>query len=271
MARHRKRGTSAASNNRIKAKKGASAQQAQILALNQKVNLNTRKLQGVRYKVQHTFRGGGIISATPTLPYTSYALNNVSQLGQIFSAPDESAGGKYNYDRAGRFFLQYNITSNTELSPMNLTIFIIRPKNSKVALSAGLNVPYVPGAPAITLLNNTDFVNSLGLAMMNKKRWHIDAHWAVNTSPIVTSINQPGSPAPAPTQNWQGDLHPIRKHYRGKNHLVLNNRTGVWSDTQNHAVNPSQRQYLVIFNNNLNTQASPNIAFQCLWTAFTSE
>lgn len=271
MARHRRPKTRAASNSNIKAKKSASAQQKQLLALNRKVNLNTRKLQGVRYKVQHTYHSGGIIAATAAQPFTAWALNAPSLLGQIFSAPDEAEGGKYNMDNQGRFYLNYNITSGKEISPMNLTVFVVRPKNAKVAVSAGINVPVPAGTPPLVLLNNTDYTQTLGIAMINKKRWHIDAHWAINTSPIVTTINQPGAPSPAPTQNWQGDLHPLRKHYRGRNVLKLNNRTGKWSDTQDHAVNPSQRQYLVVFNNNLNTQLSPNIIFQCLWTAYTSE
>ena len=262
----------AATNTKIRYKRPtAKTQQSQILDINTKLNTVQRQIRGIRYKVQHTYHSGGIIQATAAQPFTAYALNNPSQMGQIFSAPGEAAGGKYNFDSAGRFYLNYNITSGKEPSPMNLTVFIIRPKTAKVAVSAGINVPIAPNAPPLTLLNNTDFTQTLGICMINTKRWHIDYHAAVNTSPIITSINQPGAPTPAPLQNWQGDLHPIRKHYKGRNVLKLNNRTGIWSDTQDHAVNASQRQFLVIFNNNLNTQLSPNIAFQCLWTAYTSE
>lgn len=276
MGRSRKSRNKATKQN-IRENKSATAQSEQILDLKKEVNLNTRKLQGVRYKVQHTLRGGGIIAATSAQPFRAWALNNPSQMGQIFSAPDEGEGGKYNFDNQGRFYLQMNITSGTEISPMSLSVFILRPKTMKVAVSAGINVPIAPNppppalpTPPIQLIVGTDFVNSLGLSMVNKKRWHIDGHWAVNTSPIVTGIQGGGGP-PAPLINWQGDLHPIRKYYKGKNMLKLNNRTGKWSDTLDHAVNPTQRQFLVIFNNNLNQQLSPNLNFQCLWTAFTSE
>lgn len=262
---------SAASNKKISSRRPtASNQKAQILALNAKVNANSRKLEGLRYKVQHSQRFGGIIGATVQQPYSHWSINRPSQMTQVFSAPNESAGGKYNYDRKGRFYMKYNITSGSEQSPLALSVFLIRPKNSKVAVSAGLNVAQNPGTSVLNLIQGVDYVNSLGLSMMNTKRWVLDAHWNITTSPIITAINQAG-PAPAPTVNWQGDLHPIRKSFRGKNVLVLNNRTGLWSDTLDYAVNPNQRQFLVIFNNNQNQDQSPNIAGQCLWTAYTSE
>jgi hypothetical protein len=189
---------------------------------------------------------------------------------QVFSAPEEAEGGKYNFDRKGRFYMQYNITSGSEQSPLPLSAFIIRPMNTKVSVSAGINVQPAQGASPLNLIQGVDYVNNLGIPMINKKRWHIDYHANLTTSPIVTSVKQAG-PSPAPTVNWQGDLHPIRRSYRGKNVLVLNNRTGKWSDTADWSVNPNQRQFLVIFNNNINQDQSANIAIQCLWTAFTSE
>lgn len=259
---------SAASNKKIQSRKPtASNQKAQILALNKKVNDNSKKLEGVRYKVQHAIRiGGNITAAAPATPYICWALNRPSEMNQVFSAPDEAQGGKYNMDNKGRFFMDLNIVSNNEPSPLPLTVFIVRPKNMKVAVSAGINVAPSQGQQPLSLQSGIDFVNSIGLAMMNKKRWHIDKHWSINLGPVRTPITM----EPSPTA-WQGDLRPIRRSFRCPNYLKLNNRVGVWKDTLDYAVNPNQRQFLIVFNNNQGTSTSPTLNAQILMTAFTSE
>ena len=262
MVHSRRRGR-AATNKKIASKKPtAKNQQAQILDLNQKVNLNTRKLEGVRYKVQHATRLSLNIVGTPTNPYSVLEVNAPSNLQQVFSAPTESAGGKYNWDNRGRSHMTYNITCNNEMTPMALTVFLIRPKTSKVAVSAGLNV----AGTTFNLIANTDYINNLSTGTyMNKKRWHIDAHWLINLNPIRSLSS--GVPA-----QWEGDLHPVRRVYNGKNHLRLNNRTGLWSDTADHAVNPSMRQFLVVFNPNTSiTTTYPILNGMILHTAYTSE
>lgn len=258
---------SAATNKKIANRKpSASNQKAQILALNHKVNQNTKKLEGVRYKVQHYTRIADVVQATALNQYYAWPLNRPSQMNQVFSAPDEALGGKYNFDLKGRMFMDLAIKSNNEPTPLNLSCFIVRPKTSKVALSAELNVAYPsPLFNAMKLINGVDYVTNVGLAMMNKKRWHIDKHWNVTTAPIRAPITID------PPTAWQSDLRPIRRTFRGPNVLKLNNRTGNWKDTLDHAVNPNQRQFLVIFNNNQSTDTSPTVNASILFTAFTSE
>ena len=95
---HRRRyaKSSAASQDKIKYKKPtAKNQQNQILALNKKVNDNTRKLAGVRYKVVHKTRLALNIIGTAANPYRVLSLNAPSLMTQIFSAPSEAEGGRY--------------------------------------------------------------------------------------------------------------------------------------------------------------------------------
>lgn len=258
---NRSRRKSAATNRSIERKKPtASNQKSQILALNKKVNANARKLAGVRYKVTHSTRLALAITGTTANPYRVLTLNAPSAMNQIFSAPNEAEGGKYNWDGKGRFNLTMNISTNTEPTPMPLSVFIVSPKNSKVALSLGINV----ATPALfTLVNNVDYVNNVGNTYMNPKRFNIHKHWLINLNPIRTL----GGTTP-----WQGDLHPIRKTFSMKNPLKLNNRTGVWSSTADEAVNPNQRLFMVVFNNNIASPTTyPNLNGLVLSTAYTSE
>lgn len=261
MVKHYYRRTRAASNRSIERKKPTAAtQKKQILALNQKVNANSRKLEGVRYKVSHSTRLALNIEGTVPNPYKVLPLNAPSNMLGVFSDPEEQKGGKYNMDGRGRFNLVMNISTNTEPTPMPLSVFIVSPKNSKVAVSLGINV----GGTAFNLINGTDYVNNLAAGTyMNPKRFNIHKHWLINLNPIVTL----GGTTP-----WQGDLHPIRKTFSMKNPLKLNSRTGVWSATADEAVNPNQRLFLIVFNNNTGTPGTyPVLNGMVLSTAFTSE
>lgn len=247
----------------ISRKPTAKAQQSQILSLKKKIDKNSRLLEGVRYRVTHTTRLAMNVDApSAATPYKVLALNAPSNMTQIFSAPDESEGGKYNYDRKGRTHMTLNIVSNNEPTPLPLQIFIVSCKNAKVALSVGINV----ATTTFNLINGTDYVNNLANATyMNTKRFNIHKHWMVNLSPIQALSS--GVPA-----QWQGDLHPIKRTYSMKNPLVLNNRTGVWSSTPDEGVNPSQRLFMVVFNNNIGTPSTyPIITGQIIHTAWTSE
>ena len=75
---------SAATNKKIANRKpSASNQKAQILALNHKVNQNTKKLEGVRYKVQHYTRIADVVQATALNQYYAWPLNRPSQMNQV--------------------------------------------------------------------------------------------------------------------------------------------------------------------------------------------
>lgn len=256
------RRTNAATNKKIAYKPPtARTQQKQLLALNKKVNDNTRKLEGIRYKVTHKSRLVLNIEATATVPYKAIPINAPSNMVQIFSAPNESQGGKYNWDRKGRTHLEFNIVSNNEPSPLPIQVFVVSAKNSKVAAELGMNS--LPGT--FNLVNNRDYVNNIGAAsFMNRKRFNIHKHWRINLSPIQTMQTGPAAV-------WQGDLHPIHKRFSMKNPLVLNNRTGFWDTTPDNGVNPSQRLFLVAFNNNQTTGSYPILNGLIVHTAYTSE
>lgn len=256
--------TSAASNKAIISKKPTAAtQQKQILALNQKVNDNSRKLSGVRYKVVHKTRlAMNITAASTAVPYRVLSLNAPSLMSQIFSAPNEAEGGKYNWDNKGRTHLQFNIVSNNEPTPLPIQIFLVSAKNSKVALECGLNSQ----PPTFTLQSDRDFVNNIGAAtFLNLKRFNVHKHWSINLSPVQTMQTGPAAV-------WQGDLHPIHRKHSMRQLLKLNNRTGVWSNTPDNGVNPSQRLFMLVFNNNISQPESyPILNGMVIHTAFTSE
>lgn len=254
---------SAASNKSIERRKpSARNQKAQILALNKKVNDNSRKLAGVRYKVVHKTRLSMNITGTAAAPYRVLSLNAPSLMTQIFSAPDENEGGKYNWDHKGRTHIQFNIVSNNEPTPLPLQVFIMSCKNAKVALECGLNTLPL----AFNLQSDRDYVNNLGAAtFINLKRFNVHKHWKINLSPIQ-ALSQ-GVPA-----QWQGDLHPIQRTFSMRNPLKLNNRTGVWHATPDNGVNPSQRLFMVVFNNNISqTSSYPTLNGLSIQTAYTSE
>lgn len=257
-----KRKSATSKNAIISNKPSAKNQKNQILSLKKKIDANTKLLSGVRYKVTHTTRLAMNIEGTTNDPYKTLVLNAPSLMNQIFSAPDEAQGGKYNWDRKGRTHLMFNIVSNNEPSPLPLQIFIISCKNSKVALSCGINV----ATTNFNLINGVDYVNNIAASTyMNRKRFDIHKHWRINLSPIQTS-------AIGPALNWQGDLHPIRKTFSIENPLRLNNRVGKWSDTLDEAVNPTQRLFMVVFNNNIFQPSTyPVLNGAVIHTAYTSE
>lgn len=265
MVRHKRKGR-AATNKKIEHSKSASAQQAQILDLNKKVNLNARKLEGLRYKVTHSTRLALPITGTVGQPYRAIFCNNLSDMNLQFSAPEEATGGKYNFDGRGRFHLEFSIGSNTEPTPMPLSVFLVSPKNTKVSLSIGMSVP----GTAFNLIAGTDYVNNLGITHMNSKRWIIHKHWSnINILPIQTMQTGPAAV-------WQGDMEAIRKKFSMPNRLKINNRRGTWNDpaagSTNESVNPSQRVVMVVFNNNISSPMTfPNLTGQVIHTAYTSE
>ena len=259
---HRKRRGRPSTKKNILKNKSAKAQQAQILDLSKKINSVNKSLEGIRYKVIHRIRLSMQIIGTTAVPYRVLSLNAPSLMTQIFSAPNESQGGKYNYDRKGRTHLTFNVVSNNEPSPLPLQVFILSAKTQKVALEIGLNnVPL-----AMTLTADVDFVNNISAATyINKKRFTIHKHWMLNLSPIQ-ALSQ-GVPA-----QWQGDLHPIKRTFSMRNPLVLNNRTGIWDQTPDNGVNPNQRLFMVVFNNNTSqTSSFPILSGLVVHSAYTSE
>lgn len=254
--------SSAASNDKIKYKKpSAKNQQKQILALNKKVNDNSRKLSGVRYKVVHKTRLACNIVGTAANPYRILSLNAPSLMTQIFSAPSENDGAKYNFDSKGRTHVEFNIVSNTEISPLPLQVFIFSAKNTKVATEIGITQT---GPTLLVLQADRDYVTNIGAStFMNMKRFNVHRHWNINLAPVRTL----GGTTP-----WQGDLHPIHRQFSMRNPMRINNRTGLWNTVPDNQINPAQRLFMVIFNNNVSQPDTyPILSGLSVNTAYTSE
>lgn len=235
----------------------AATQQKQIAALAAKTAQNSRKLAGQLYTVHHWHRINGVVTATADAPYAVAQLNGLSQLTQIFGDSSEALGGKY----TGRgITVDFNIKPGNDMSQIDMTAFIIRPRNQKVVVDAQISGAALP----LALAANTDYVQTDGLCLMNLKRWHVDATYKMSTLPLQTN-------SPAPPGVWQGSQKVIRRKYTGKNVLKINNRVGTWNTGADWTVNPNQRQYLVIFNNNLSTAQSPRFSATVMVTGHTSE
>lgn len=263
MPRRYKRRRPSSQKSILASSKSSKNQQRQILDLSKRVSHNSKILRGVTYKVTHSTRLALGITGTTAQPYRALFCNNLSGMNLQFSALEEAKGGIYNGDGRGRMHLSFNIASNTEPTPMPLSIFLVSPKNQKVSLSIGMSV----AGSAFNLINGTDYVNNLGITYMNKKRWNIHKNWSVNLLPIQTL----GGTTP-----WAGDLKPIFKKWSMKNLLKLNNRRGTWNDpltgATDESVNPNQRVMLVVFNNNISQPATfPILSGQVIHTAYTSE
>ncbi len=255
-----KRKRSAASTKAIMFKKPtARNQQEQIAALAEKTRENSRKLATQLYTVHHFHRIRGDIASSATAPFVSVPINNLSALTQIFGDPSESLGGKY----TGRgITFDFNIVPADNMTQIDMTAFIIRPRNQKVALDANL-----AGSNSLALADGTDYVTNDGICYMNKKRWHVDAHYKMSTLPLQTQ-------QAAPPGVWQGSMKVIKRKYTGKNVLKINNRVGTWNTGLDWSVNASQRQFLVVFHDNLGTpipSLAPKLEGQILLTAHTSE
>lgn len=265
MPRTHKRTRPSSQKSILTRSKSAKSQQRQILDLSKRVSHNSKILKGVTYKITHATRLALPIIGTTAQPYATVFCNNLSDMNLRFADASEALGGKYNYDGRGRFHIRFNIESNNEIEPMPLSIFLMSPRNTKVALSVGMTV----SGNAFNLINGTDYANNLGITHMNTKRWIIHKKWFVNVLPIQTM--QTG-----PANVWQGDLKPIQKTWSMPNRLKINNRQGTWNDpaagSQNWSVNPSQRVVLCVFNPNTSQTATfPNLSGQVIHTAFTSE
>ncbi len=267
MARHfRKRGR-AATNKKIAYKKpSARNQQRQILDINKKVNKVERIIRGIVYKVVHSTRISLVLTATPTVPYQFLPLNRLSQMNQVFSAPGEAAGGKYNIDGRGRFNFNFTIALNHEIEPQYLTAFIVSPKNMKVALSLGLTTMPMQ----FNMINDVDYVNNLGGegVFFNNKRFNVHKMWKLSCLPAVSYV--PGTTVPNVST-----YKAVRRSFSMKNPLHLNNRQGTWNDpatAPDNSVTANQQLYLVIFNNNAATPLSyARLNGQTLVSAYTSE
>ena len=244
-------------------KPSARNQQKQLIALKSQINANSRAISGITYKVMHSTRLALAVTGTTPDPYRVLFLNAISGMNQIFSAPSESAGGKYNWDKRGMTHIRFSIQANTELHIAPISIFIVSCKNTKVANSCGITT-----SNNLQLTSGVDYITNIPSAsvFINKKRFNVHYQKDVDILPVSTL----GGTTP-----WQGQLKSYRYSFSMKNPLRLNNRVGIWSDPvsmPDYAVNPNQRLFMLVFNNNISTPSTfPTLNGMVLHTAYTSE
>lgn len=243
---------SAATNKKIMSRKPtAQTQKAQILALNKKVNANTKKLQTVRYTLQHS----KLFQGTVVSPYLAEAIMTPSTWGQVFGAASESGGGKYTGTK-----LKFNlhITPRTEHTRVDCTVIFCSPKNQKVVYDCG-------GHTSSTCLptQNTDYTLWAGMALMNKKRWNVHKVYRLTTLPLVTE---------AGGVEYINSQVENRRYFTMKNPLKINNRTGDWNTVNDQSVSANQRVHCFVFNDNLSSvEGSPSFHCSVLATGFSSD
>lgn len=219
------------SNAKIRYKRSSRAQSQQLLAINKKVNNLTKTVRGNTYKTMYVYNATGNLGQ----PFAIWPLVMPINWTGIFNTPGEERGGAY---RGINFKVDYRISSHTEPAPINCTVFFVSPKNQKVVNETG-------GAAADAcqaLQLNTDYTLYDGMALINKKRWHIHYYKRITTLPI-------SSEAPSGT-TILGDLRSNRYSFSGKSNLNIRSRTGEWNTVDSFSLAPRMRMHAIVFNNN---------------------
>lgn len=272
MAYHRRRShkSSASSKKAIRYKKPtAKTQQQQILSLSRKVNLNARHIATQRYLAQHVvkYSSSPLTALTGFAPYRAFALNVPVTMngGQVFGyGTDVTPGGKY-HGVSTR--VEFNIHPSKQVKTVDLTVFLVSPKNQKVAVDCEIYEAGTSLDPSTATPNpmtaGLDYSVNSGLCIMNDKRWTTHGPkngFRIQVQPLTTLI---AGTAPGTTTNQIQNQKKIRKVIYCKNPLKINNRNGAWHEVTNYQMTASQRMFLVCFTDVTNQasgpQAGPNI------------
>lgn len=245
--------TAHTSNNKIRYKPGtARNQKNQILAINQKVNSLSKVVRGNTYKTMFVYNATGNLSQ----PFTIWPIIIPNQLTSVFSASGEIRGGKM---RGLNYKVDYRVSSHTEPSPINCTVFFISPKNIKTVNECSGSASDACSA----LVSGRDYTLYDGMALINKKRWNIHYYKRITTLPIQ-SENSGGTVV-------IGDLKANRYSFSRKSNLDINNRTGEWYNINTWDLKPNQRLHAVVFNNNSGIDLeNPQFNMKILLTGQTS-
>lgn len=241
------------SNNKIRYKRPtANNQRNQILAINKKVNSLSKVVRGNTYKTMYVYNATGNLGT----PFAIWPLVMPINWTGIFNTPGEERGGAY---RGINFKVDYTISSHTEPSPVNCTVFFISPKNQKVVNETG-------GAAQDAcqgLQLNVDYTLYDGMALINKKRWNIHYYKRITTLPI-------SSVAPSGT-TILGDQKANRYSFSRKSNLNIRSRTGEWNAVNSFSLAPRMRMHAVVFNSNqIIDLESPQFNMKILFQGQTS-
>ena len=241
------------SNAKIRYKRPtASTQKHQILAINKKVNTLSKVVHGNTYKTMYVYNATGNLAQ----PFAIWPLVIPNTWTGVFNCAGEERGGAF---RGINFKVDYRISSHTEPSPINCTVFFVSPKNQKVVNECG-----GAAADALTaLVSGRDYTIYDGMALVNKKRWHIHHYSRITTLPI-SSDTPSGSTV-------IGDLKANRRSFSRKSNLMIRSRTGEWNTVNSWDLKPNQRMHMLVFNNNVNIDLeSPQMNMKILFQGQTS-
>jgi len=246
--------TASTSNAKIRYKRPtASTQKNQILAINQKVNSLSRVVRGNTYKCMFMYNATGNLGQ----PFTMWPLCMPSQWSGVFSAGEEEAGASFH---GLNYKIDYRISSHTEPSPINCTVFLLSPKNQKVVNECGGGA----ADACQTLVSGRDYTLYDGMALVNKKRWNIHYYKRVTTQPI-SSVAPSGA-------TILSDLRPNRYSFSRKSNLNIDSRTGNWYDVNSWDLKPNQRLHMVAFNNNIGIDLeNPELNLKILFSGQTND
>lgn len=248
MVYHRRRRSSSSTSKQIKYRKPtAKTQQKQLLSLEKRVRMNSKHIREERYLAQHSLK-----IPTDTLgvvpgqgPYNSWAFSLPQFWQQVFGNPGDVLGGRYTGQKVR---IEYNIHPGKNQSNTDITIFIVRPKNTKCAFDLGLatgsNFDPSPTTPN-PMTPGTHYSNQDGVSIMNPKLFHIDYVAKHTVLPQLVQV-QPSPPGTTPI-NHINQIKPIRRVIHMKNPIKINNRQQDAMVTDTVALRPNQRIFLVAF------------------------
>jgi len=233
----------------------ASNQKSQILSLSKKVNRLNTQMRDKTYKVMHKANMSETTMASP-----SYAVNlcNVPQWVSVFGETDNNReAGKY---RSDKMSIDFALSAGTEHESVTWTMFIVTPRNQKVAHDTD------NGSGTLSVLvDGTDYTLIEGKALMNLKRWKVHYVTRGATTPIVDSYG--GS------SEIINEIKPARRYITiRKPSINLRNRIGTWDQVEPDEMNHNGRYHVFLFNNNLSTlEGSPKWSMTVLHQGTTSQ
>jgi len=259
-SRYYNRRSPAATNKKIVRKRPtASNQKYQILSLNKKINRISRKVSSRTYKVMHK---SSLTEQNMASPAYIFNLTNIPTWTSVFGETDNILeGGKY---KSTKMSIDLAIRAGTETESVVYTVFVVTPKNQKVAEETD------NGSGTLSSLSaGVDYTMISGKALLNLKRWTIHKVIRGATTPIVTEAF---SSVPGTTTNYVNEVKPLRRYFTLKSNVNVQNRTGTWNQVTPDEMNHNTRYNIMIFNNNLSTlEGSPKWSMSVLHTGIVSQ